>query len=76
MTLQLLVALKGAPGSFTDISISVFFQFWLRSRIWRPYRTPIDLILVSLERYGCLGSRTLEKRRSENPMVRSKFMAL
>ena len=36
------------------------FWFWLRQLIWMPSRTLIDLILVALERYWCLVSRTLD----------------
>ena len=36
------------------------FLFWLWLLIWMPYWTLLDLILVALERYGCLVSETLE----------------
>ena len=35
------------------------FRFQLQSLIWRPSQTTIDFILVALERYGCLVSKSL-----------------
>ena len=69
-----LVGVSGQAGSptrsteSTRLTLAFFFfrfWFWLRSHIWWPSWTQIKLILVSLESYGCLVSRTLKKLKCQ-----------
>ena len=60
MTFQLLVALESASRLVANVSNLVLSQFWFQLLTGRLSQNLIEIILVSMEMYECIVSRTLD----------------
>ena len=60
MTFQLLAALENASRLVANVSNLVLSQFWFQLLTGRLSRNLIEIILVSMEMYECIVSRTLD----------------
>ena len=60
MTFQLLAALESASRLVANVSNLVLSQFWFQLLTGRLSRNLIEIILVSMEMYECIVSRTLD----------------
>ena len=60
MTFQLLAALESASRLVANVSNLVLSQFWFQLLTGRLSQNLIEIILVSMEMYECIVSRTLD----------------
>ena len=60
MTFQLLAALESASRLVANVSNLVLSQFWFQLLTRRLSQNLIEIILVSMEMYECIVSRTLD----------------